>query len=209
VICSSYEIIASLTLSEEEFLEIKLVYVDQVIEILRAKAHAEARLLFQEYALAGGRKTLVELSMAVSKQINDVTDIILENLTHDQDNVLKDPLYQEMIYRHCPPILVERYRERLLERLPPAHKIAILSAYIASFIVYREGLNWLDGIAAEARFEAARTYMEQGLNAKRLIEAVEGSDIAEKAKIIAILKRSAARDLTILELDRQVSEESL
>jgi glutamate dehydrogenase len=206
VICSSYEIIASLTLSEAEFLEIKGVYVSQVIEILRSKAHAEARLLFQEYALAGGRKTLVELSMAVSKQINDVTDIILESLTQCQEDTLQDPLYQEMIYRHCPPILVERYRERLLERLPPAHKIAILSAYIASFIVYREGLNWLEGISPESRFQAARTYMEQGLNAKRLIEAVEGSQLPEKSKIVAILRRSAARDLTILELDRKIND---
>jgi glutamate dehydrogenase len=34
VICSSYEIIASLVLSQQEFLAIKEVYVNQVIEIL-------------------------------------------------------------------------------------------------------------------------------------------------------------------------------
>src|SRR6185437_10890580 len=49
VICSSYEIIASLTLSTDEFLAIKDLYVPQVIDILRHKADQEAKLLFQEY----------------------------------------------------------------------------------------------------------------------------------------------------------------
>ena len=49
VICSSYEIIASLTISEREFLEIKATYVSQVIDILRIKADNEAKLLFREY----------------------------------------------------------------------------------------------------------------------------------------------------------------
>ena len=206
VICSSYEIISSLTLSTDEFLAIKEHYVRQVIDILRQKADNEAKLLFQEYSLAGGRKTLVELSMAVSRQINDVTDIILENLTLHQSEVLADPLYQEMIYEHCPQILVERYRERLLKRLPAAHQIAILAAYIASFIVYREGLSWLDGIPSDGRFEAAKTYMQQGLYAEKLIHTIETSNLPDREKIADILRMSATRDLTILALDKKGSE---
>lgn len=208
VICSSYEIIASLTLSIEEFLAIKDVYVTQVIEILRQKADAEAKLLFQEYSLQGGRKTLVELSMAISRQINDVTDIILEALTAMEQQVLEDPLYQEMIYRHVPRILVEKYKERLLTRLPHAHQIAILAAYIASYIVYREGLGWLDGIPANNRFDAARTYMQQDLFTSKLITSVETSSLADKDKIAAILKMSATRDLTILELERHLPQQT-
>jgi glutamate dehydrogenase len=206
VICSSYEIISSLTLSTEEFLQIKDVYVTQVIEILRQKADSEAKLLFQEYSLQGGRKTLVELSMAISRQINDVTDIVLENLTARQDEVLADPLYQEMIYRHVPKILVDKYRDRLLTRLPQAHQIAILAAYIASYIVYREGLTWLDGIPATGRFEAARTYMQQDLFTSQLIAAVQQSNLPDKDKIASILRMSATRDLTIIELEKRISE---
>ena len=202
VICSSFEIIASLILSTDEFLAIKDVYVQQVIEILRGKADQEAKLLFQELMLAGGHKTLVELSMAISRQINDVTDIILENLTARQEEVLANPFYQEMIYRHTPKILVERYKERLLKRLPPAHQIAILSAYIASSIVYREGLGWLDGIPSEARFEAARTYMSQDNFTAQLLASVAESNLPDKEKIAAILKMSATRDLTILEMEK-------
>ncbi len=206
VICSSFEIISSLTLSTEEFLEIKDLYVTQVIEILRHKADQEAKLLFQEHALQGGRKTLVELSMAISRQINDVTDIMLENLTARQDEVLADGMYQQMIYLHCPAVLVDKYRDRLLKRLPQAHQIAILAAYIASYIVYREGLGWLDGIPVDGRFEAARTYMQQDLLTSHLIQAVESSSLPNKEKIASILKMSATRDLTILELEKKLLE---
>ncbi len=206
VICSSYEIVASLTLTAEEFMQIKEVYVSQVIEILRKKADQEAKLLFHEYTLSGGRKTLVELSMAISKQINDVTDILLERLTERQDEVLADPMYQEMIYRHVPPVLVEKYKERVLKRLPPAHQIAILSAFIASYIVYREGLGWLDGIPADGRFDAARTYMGQDLQTGTLIAAVEKSSLPDKEKIVSILKMSATRNLTILELEKRLAD---
>ena len=208
VVCSSYEIIASLTLSAEEFRAIKDTYVEQVIAILRHKADQEAKLLFQEHSLQGGRKTLVELSMAISRQINDVTDIILENLTARHDEVLSDPLFQEMIYRHCPRILVEKYKDRLLTRLPPAHQIAILSAFVASFIVYREGLGWLEGIPTDGRYEAAKTYMQQDLYTSQLINAVETSSLPDKEKIASILRMSATRDLTILELEKKLAEQA-
>lgn len=206
VICSSFEIIASLTISNEEFLGIKDVYVQQVIEILRQKADSEAKLLFQEYGLQGGRKTLVELSMAISRVINDVTDIILESLTARQDEVLADPMYQEMIYRHVPRVLVEKFKDRILKRLPAAHQIAILSAYIASYIVYREGLGWLDGIPTDGRFDAARTYMQQDLYTSKLITSVESSSLPDKDKIASILRMSATRDLTIIELEKRLAE---
>ena len=207
VICSSYEIIAGLTLSTEEFLEIKDVYVNQVIEILRKKADAEAKLLFHEFTHHGGKKTLVELSMEISREINEVTDILLDELTARSDDVLNDTSYQSMIYRHVPPVLVEKFKDRILTRLPTAHKIAVLAAYIASYIVYREGLGWLDGIPPEARFEAARTYMEQDELTYQLIESVARSKIKEKEKITSILRMSAARDLTILEMEKRHSHD--
>jgi hypothetical protein len=71
------QIIASLTISEKEFLDIKPTYVSQVIDILRTKADNEAKLLFREYTRCGGKKTLVELSKEISHEINEVTDVLL------------------------------------------------------------------------------------------------------------------------------------
>jgi glutamate dehydrogenase len=203
VICSSYEIIASLTLSANEFLEIKTIYVSQVIDILRIKADLEAKLLFREYIRGGGKRTLVDLSKDVSREINDVTDILLNELSKRENEVDTDPFYQDIVLRHCPAVLVEKYRSRILEKLPLAHKVAIIAAFMASNIVYREGLGWLDRIAEEKRFAVCLSYMKNDLLRSELMSSVESSALPNKDKIVAILRRSATRDLTILGLDEQ------
>jgi glutamate dehydrogenase len=202
VICSSYEIIASLTISEKEFLDIKPTYVSQVIDILRIKADNEAKLLFREYLRSGGKRTLVELSMDISREINEVTDVLLDELTRREAEVEKDEFFMGLVLNHCPKILVEKYRARILERLPLAHKIAILAAYMASNIVYREGLGWLDRIPVEQRYPVCLSYMKNDKLRGELMSAVETSGLPHKDKIMAILQRSATRDLTILGLER-------
>lgn len=202
VICSSYEIIASLTISDKEFLEIKPTYVSQVIDILRQKADLEAKLLFREFIRSGGRRTLVDLSMDVSREINEVTDVLLDELTKREKNVERDEFFMDLVLTHCPKVLVEKYRMRILERLPLAHKIAILSAYMASNIVYREGLGWLDRIPVEQRYGVCLSYMKNDKLRGELMASVDKSTLPNKDKILAILQRSATRDLTILGLER-------
>ena len=200
VICSSYEIIASLTLSNEEFMEIKPTYVQQVIEVLRDRADAEAKLLFRSYAEQDGSRSLVELSLLISKEINRITDVLLEALSADIDGTLNDELYQHIVIDHCPPVLREKYRERILERLPAPHKVAIISSYIASHVVYKEGLTWLRSIPVKYWFEALRIYIEKDRLTSKLISSVADTTINDKDQVQAILTRSAARDLTVMEL---------
>lgn len=200
VICSSYEIIASLTLSRDEFYNIKAQYVDEVIEILRTKADHEAKLLLSSFVKGGGEKTLVDLSLEISKEINEITDALLEDLTKRQDKVLKDPFYQGLVIRHCPPCLQEKYRERILQRLPEAHQIAIIASSVASYVVYREGLGWLRTVPRDHWSEALEIYMQKVALSSALINTVKSSTLSEKEQVTAILSRSAARDLTVLEL---------
>lgn len=200
VICSSYEIIASLVLSPAEFKQIKATYVTQVIDILREKAGAEARLLFSELVKSGQTRSLVDLSMEISKEINQVTDMLLDEFVHRKDQVLADPLYRNLIERHCPPILREKYQERLHTSLPEAHRIAILAASIASYVVYREGLGWLQTISPNERFRATMTYIQQVQQTESLIKSVQGSQLPHKEQIEAILRMSAARNLTVIEI---------
>ena len=49
VICSSFEVLASMLLTEEEFLTHKAAFVAQVVERLRTLARVEAELLFREH----------------------------------------------------------------------------------------------------------------------------------------------------------------
>ena len=178
------------------------VSASEAIDILRVKADNEAKLLFRESLRSGGKRTLVDLSMDVSREINDVTDVLLDELTRREKDVEKDEFFMELVLAHCPKILVEKYRHRILEKLPLAHKIAILSAYMASNIVYREGLGWLDRIPAEQRYQVCLSYMKNDKLRGELITAVDGSGLPHKDKIVAILQRSATRDLTVLGLEK-------
>ena len=201
VICSSFEIIASLTLSEEEFTAIKERYVAEVIHILRNKADAEAKLLFRELA-KGTAKNTVELSLYISKEINGLTDVLLDVYSGEAEKILAEPLSQEIVLRHCPMVLKEKYHDRVFMSLPEAHQIAIISSFVASYIVYREGLGWLRTFPKSEWPRVMKTYMEKDRLSYELRQAVEKSDIGDKDNLSAILSRSAARDLTVMSMQK-------
>jgi glutamate dehydrogenase len=96
--------------------------------------------------------------------------------------------------------MVEKYRDRVRNDLPEAHRIAILAAYIASLIVYTEGLDWLDSIPDEDRYLACITYIKKQRETKVLMDGILQSQLTDKEKIAGILKSSAARELTKIAL---------
>ena len=52
-----------------------------------------------------------------------------------------DPLIRCLLH-YCPPLLRNKYRDRVLESVPDVHKKAIIACYLASRVVYSRGLNW-------------------------------------------------------------------
>ena len=195
VICSSYEIVACLTLSPEEFAAIKPTYVTQVVQILREKADNEAKLLFREWQLRSSETNLVDLSYEVSAEINKAKDLTRERLNRLSDDELSSEKFNFILYQHCPQILVEKYRDRIISRLPRTHKIAIMSAYMASHLIYKEGLNWLDSLDSDQAFRIALEYIDAEQTVDRLILDVAGSTLPDKEKLIAILKGAGAKEL--------------
>eukprot|EP00494_Astrolonche_serrata_P026827 UN27090 len=79
VICSSYEIMASMMISPELFLEIKNDFVEDVLTRLRELALREVELLFREFNIAKGI-SLPEMSSKVSDCMNQASDAIVEQL---------------------------------------------------------------------------------------------------------------------------------
>lgn len=141
VICSSFEILCSLTLEDEEFVTHKETLVNQILVKLQALALAEAKALLKAHAETN--KHLTEISNQLSKQINTFTDqllVYLQDVTLSDS--LSDPLTQ-CILNHCPALIREEFSKRLLEKLPANHKKAIIATYIASRLVYRRGLTWI------------------------------------------------------------------
>jgi glutamate dehydrogenase len=103
-------------------------------------------------------------------------------------------------------VLVEKYRDRILERLPDAHKIAIISSSVASYVVYKEGLGWMRTLPKSKLFDALIVYMQKDKLATQLMESVMASGILEREQINAILARSAARNLTDLEIQQKLMQ---
>jgi glutamate dehydrogenase len=137
VISSSYEIIANLLLSEEEFLANKQRYVKGVLEILERRASDEAHLIFRRFKETG--RPYTELSDAISVEINGHYARLFRFFESRPELPLKQP-WRRAIVSHLPSLLQKdrRFNDRL-SRLPRKYRSAILAAEIGSSMVYRGG----------------------------------------------------------------------
>jgi glutamate dehydrogenase len=140
VICSSFEVLFSLALSEEEFLKEKKEIVSEILETIRAKARDEANALLKTHRQTGAY--LTDISEWVSERINAYKDQLLNYFqTVTLSNDPHDPLIRCLL-NYCPPLLKEKYLKRVLLEVPDVHKKAIIACHLASRIVYYRGLDW-------------------------------------------------------------------
>ncbi|NGX37620.1 MAG: NAD-specific glutamate dehydrogenase [Chlamydiae bacterium] len=140
VTCSSFEVLTSLILSEEEFIEKKPELMPEILAIIRDRAKDEAQLLLTTHAETGAY--LTDISEWISEKINTYMYQLLDYL---EGIVLSDdpknPLIRCLL-NYCPPLLCSQYKERIITDIPDIHKKAIIATYIASKIVYSRGLEW-------------------------------------------------------------------
>ena len=136
VISSSYEIIANLLLSEQEFLEHKERYVRDVLAILEKRAADEARLILRRWREADGQQLYTEISDTISLNINGLYTRLFEFFSARPELCLKPP-FRTAVLNHLPRILRETpaFRSRI-RRLPRKYLCAILAAEIGSSLVY-------------------------------------------------------------------------
>lgn len=140
VICSSFEVLCGLVLSNDEFLKEKEVLVNEILERIEQCADNEAKLLLTSYQK--GEKPLSELSDMVSTKINLFTYELLDHLdTRKLSLDARDPLIRCFL-AYCLPTLRAKYQDRLLRDIPEHHKKAIIARHIASELVYKRGLDW-------------------------------------------------------------------
>jgi glutamate dehydrogenase len=139
VICSSYEIIANLLLSDEEFLADKEIYVSDVLEILARRARDEAELIFSRHRQAEGRRRYTEISVEISQEINQWYARLFA-FFQAHPALVEEPDFRRVLLAHLPVFIQhhEVYRNRP-DRLPQKIKWAILAVEIATRIVYRGG----------------------------------------------------------------------
>lgn len=144
VICSSMEILAGLTMSEEDFLKNKNELMPQILSIIEEKARDEAELLLKARDETG--EYLTDLSDQVSERINAYTYELLDYLeTLFLHKKADDPLIKCLL-NFCPPLISINYREHVIEEIPDIHKKAIIACFLTSRLVYLKGLRWSPSI---------------------------------------------------------------
>lgn len=140
VICSSFEVLTRLILSDEEFIKIKSALMPEILSIIRDRAKNEAQLMLTSHAESGAY--LTDLSEIISEKINTYMYQLLdylEGITLSDDP--KNPLIRCLL-QYCPDLLRNSYKQRIISDIPDIHKKAIIATYIASKAVYTKGIDW-------------------------------------------------------------------
>ncbi len=136
VISSSYEIIANLLFSDEEFLANKDEYVSDVINILNQMAEVEARSVIRKYRELGGAETYTEISSQLSQEINSHYARMFDYF-QDNPKQIAQASQQQAMLQHMPAIIQnsDEFSQRI-QQLPEKVKYAILASKLASGLVY-------------------------------------------------------------------------
>jgi len=144
VICSSFEVLAGLTLGDERFLEHKDQLVKEILERLRQCANLEAYTLLSYHDKT--TKPLTEISQRISTRINMFADQLLTYLETIDLQEGRFAALMNCFYDYCLPILREKFKKELLKEIPDNHKKAIIAVHIAANLVYKKGLDWFPSV---------------------------------------------------------------
>jgi glutamate dehydrogenase len=145
VICSSYEVLGGLCLSDEQFMAIKDKLVEDILHLIKDKAGKEARLLLKSFKEKLGY--LTDLSDVASEKINTYKYELLASLEDKElSNEPSDPL-NKIVISYIPNSIKKGISDRhILESISSIHKKAIIACHLGASIVYHKGLTWNPGI---------------------------------------------------------------
>lgn len=137
VISSSYEIIANLLFTDNEFTAHKEEYVSNVIDILNEMAEVEAHAVLQKHKELDGSQSYTDISGQLSREINAHYARMFDYFESNPEQ-LSLPQQQKAMLAHMPKMVREsaEYSGRLQTNLPEKVKYAILASKLASGLVY-------------------------------------------------------------------------
>ena len=204
VICSSYEVLAGLMMSDEEFLAVKPRFVADVIGLIRSHCQGEAKALLSAWRRRGGKVRLSDLSAQFSDEINRVSGLLEPAISQHLDDPELSASWRSHLEAHCPHILIERHRDRLASRIPRPHRVAILAKRLASRMVYREGLTWCQGYVTEARlWETVGIYLSAESRMQAVCLHLAGLQLPGGEDMIRVIAAGAQRELVRRKLGQE------
>ncbi len=188
VICSSYEIGASMLLSPDEFIDIKQQFVDEVLGKLRELARLEAELLARMLRRQP-RLHLPEASMRLSRAAIRTADAIEGSLDRLSDDDLAT--METMIADHLPEILLAAAGDRLQKQMPPAYRRWLIAKSLAARIVYREGLEAVEAVESDSIPALAVEFLRREQQREHLADEVDASAMDHAADIASLLRTTS------------------
>jgi len=204
VICSSYEVLAGLVLSDEEFIAVKPRYVTEVVEIIRDRARSEAQALIAAWKRRGQAVRLSELSSQLSEEINRVSGVFEPLINEHLDDADMQDAWTRNLHAHCPPLLVEKWQERLSSRIPRAHRVAILAKRLASRMVYKEGLTWCRSYITDTRlWDTLSTYLRAEVRMRDVAERIRDLHLPGGDELIQVITTGGQRELVRRQLGQE------
>ncbi len=146
VTSSSMEVLASLSLSDEEHQkhmcanngeipDFRKTYVNEILDLIKANATAEFEIIWKEKQEKN--IPISRLSDLVSKKINNITDAIFSSKLY-----VNKALFNRVSACCCPPVLIKTIGiDKIFQRVPKSYLIAMFSSRLASQYVYKYGLD--------------------------------------------------------------------
>ena len=193
VICSSYEIIASMLLDENEFISVKEIFVNEVLQKLRHLAKLEADAIFRE-ARFRPDLSLPQVSAEISLAINKASDSIAETLSLLP---ITGGILEQVIYDYLPLVLHSYAKERLTQKVPAEYLHRVIASSLASRIVYREGLGMLKYLSGDSLFDIAHKYFQAEERVAKLIDGLNNREPQAVTEIGRILEIGGAKAMLL------------
>ncbi len=137
VICSSFEVLTSLTMTDEEFIASKEQIVEEILQKIETYARQEVQLILHTHQQT--KKTCSHISEAISVRMLDFSEQIRRYF--DSASAIEAP-YMACFFEYVLPLLSEKFADQLVRSIPEVHKKAIIASWITSKVVYNRGLEW-------------------------------------------------------------------
>jgi len=187
VICSSYEIIASMLLTTEEFLAIKPQFVKEVIEKLRSFARREAQLLVRLYQ-QNSDVQLPEMSIRLSRSVIRTSDAIEAAISELKGDDLE--LMRGVIFEHLPASLLEVARDRIHSNIPQTYLHWMAAKSLAARLVYREGIDPLEKMPSGTICSMALDFLRLEQERDELAAEVDCCTLPHADRIANLLRQT-------------------
>ena len=194
VICSSLEILSSMLLTEDEFMEIKAIFIEEVLEKLRFLAKLEANALFKEFRHRPS-SSLPAISVHLSQSITKVKDAL--GIAFDKMKEKEPNWIDECIRNYVPNILLKQMEsmELLKTKIPTVYIKQIIASSLAGKIVYKEGIDYFKYMKEAEIVELALRYFKTEIEVQFIINEVNHSDLKNKEIISQLLAGGATSAL--------------